>query len=346
MDVLDSEENQQADFANEPKTGGPKKGAAGNKLLQIITSLGVVWTLMVLVSLLTGRLLMVYYGMSTPDILANVSSFLTDFQGKLHPFRLAQMANTSIMFGGASFLMSYLITGKIFGFFEFNSGAKKSSALLIPIIFITVLPVVAFIAFYIKQIDWPEALDELAKMEAQMMLLQEGLIGVPKFGALAVNFLMIAIFPAIFEEFFFRGLLQKLLIQWRFAQKTGEVAEQQSDIKNGVHHSGIIIAGIIFGAFHFQVANFIPITLLGILMGYIYWWTKNLWYPILAHLFFNGIQAISFFVYSTLPQFKELSEIETLPILPTILSLVLCAGAIYLFYQLNKSTVHGIAELD
>jgi len=340
MDILDNESNKEGKFT-------PENGPIGvnNKFYQIATAMALVWTLMVLISLITGKILIAYYGFSTTEILSDVPYFLAEFKGRLNTFRFAQMTNTLVMFGATSLVMSYLITGKFLGFFETNIAANKKSTFLIPIIFLTVLPVIGSIAYQIGRIDWPDAFDAIAKMEAQMMLLQKGLIGIPKPEVFVVNFFMIAIFPAIFEELFFRGVLQKLLIQWRHSKKLGVVEDNQSAIQSGSHHVGIIVAGLIFGAFHFQIDNFIPITLLGILLGYIYWWTKNLWFSVLAHLFFNGIQAITFFVYSTNPKLKELSAVETLPFFQTLLSLVLCMGAIYLFYQLNRATAYGTTKL-
>jgi membrane protease YdiL (CAAX protease family) len=52
---------------------------------------------------------------------------------------------------------------------------------------------------------------------------------------LAVNFLMIAILPAIGEEFLFRGVLQKLFISWT---------------RN--NHAGVILEAFIFSFLHFQ----------------------------------------------------------------------------------------------
>ena len=89
------------------------------------------------------------------------------------------------------------------------------------------------------------------------------------------NLLVIAILPGIGEELIFRGIIQKHL---------GGL------LKNPL--AAIWIAAIAFSAFHMQFEGFLPRLVLGALLGYLYYWTKNLWVPIIVHAFNNGIQII------------------------------------------------------
>jgi len=90
-------------------------------------------------------------------------------------------------------------------------------------------------------------------------------------GRFALNMLMIAIIPAIGEELFFRGVLQKYL---------------GKGLKNV--HLAVFLTAIIFSFFHFQFYGFLPRLFLGVLFGYLFVWSGNLWLPILAHLVNNG----------------------------------------------------------
>lgn len=92
---------------------------------------------------------------------------------------------------------------------------------------------------------------------------------------LAVNLLMIAVIPAIGEELLFRGMIQRLLINWT----------------NNVHW-GILIASVLFSALHMQFFGFLPRTMLGILFGYLFLWTGSLWIPILCHFINNGTAVV------------------------------------------------------
>lgn len=89
----------------------------------------------------------------------------------------------------------------------------------------------------------------------------------------AINILIIAILPGIGEELIFRGILQKHL---------GHMLRHPI--------AGIWIAAAIFSAIHLQFEGFLPRMALGAILGYLYYWTGNLWVPIIAHAFNNGIQ--------------------------------------------------------
>lgn len=94
------------------------------------------------------------------------------------------------------------------------------------------------------------------------------------------NLIIIAILPGIGEELIFRGVLQK---QIGLMLKNPIVA--------------IWISAIIFSAIHLQFEGFLPRMVLGVVLGYLYYWTGNLWVPMLAHAFNNGIQIV--LIYAT-----------------------------------------------
>jgi len=94
------------------------------------------------------------------------------------------------------------------------------------------------------------------------------------FGGFTVNFIMIAVLPAIGEEFLFRGLLQRLFHEW---------------IKN--INVAIFLSAFLFGAMHFQFYGIFPRMMLGVMFGYLFYWTGSLWIPIFAH-FINNASAV------------------------------------------------------
>ncbi len=88
-----------------------------------------------------------------------------------------------------------------------------------------------------------------------------------------LNLVIIAILPGIGEELIFRGILQKQI---------------GGMLKNPI--VAIWLSAIIFSAIHLQFEGFLPRMVLGVVLGYLYHWTGNLWVPMLAHAFNNGIQ--------------------------------------------------------
>ena len=91
---------------------------------------------------------------------------------------------------------------------------------------------------------------------------------------------VIGIIPAIGEELLFRGLVQKIY----------------HELTNNIHLA-IGISAFIFSAIHLQFYGFLPRFLLGALFGYIYWWTKDLLFPITAHCFNNTFTLLMLFLH-------------------------------------------------
>ena len=83
------------------------------------------------------------------------------------------------------------------------------------------------------------------------------------------NIFLLAILPAISEELFFRGLIQKTFIG--IFQNTT---------------TGIIATSVIFGLLHFQIDNLLAIISASILFGFIYE-KRNILLTILLHFCFN-----------------------------------------------------------
>ncbi len=109
----------------------------------------------------------------------------------------------------------------------------------------------------------------------------EALLSTEKFGTYFFNLFIFAILPALGEEFVFRGFLMKV-----FAKK----------IKN--IHLNIFLVSILFSALHLQFFGFLPRLFLGIVLGYLYFWSKNLWIPIFVHFLNNGLTVTVYYLFN------------------------------------------------
>ena len=116
--------------------------------------------------------------------------------------------------------------------------------------------------------QWMRSQEDLALQLTQNMIGD----GTPQL--LAINLIVMALCPAITEEFFFRGALQRLIGKW-----------------NPNPHFVIWSAAILFSAFHLQFYGFIPRMLLGAYLGYLLLWTRSIWIPVFAH-FINNATAV------------------------------------------------------
>jgi membrane protease YdiL (CAAX protease family) len=124
--------------------------------------------------------------------------------------------------------------------------------------------------------DFLKGLEEwMRKLENEGAKTTETILKMSSVGGFLINLIVIAIVPAICEEFIFRGALQRTVLRI---------------IKNP--HFAIWTSAIIFSTIHFQFFGFFPRLLLGAGFGYIYFWTGSIWYTIFAH-FLNNAYAVS-----------------------------------------------------
>ena len=103
----------------------------------------------------------------------------------------------------------------------------------------------------------------------------ESLISTGTVGIMLLNLFVMAVVPAISEEFIFRGVFQRIL----------------ADIfRSG--HLAVWVTAFLFSAIHFQFFGFLPRFILGLVFGYLYLWSRTLWLPITAHFVNNAFPVI------------------------------------------------------
>lgn len=144
------------------------------------------------------------------------------------------------------------------------------------------------------------------------------------FSAFVLAFIVVAILPGIGEELLFRGLVQNGLHRWS---------------KNT--HVAIWLSAFLFSAIHLQFYGLFPRMALGAVFGYLYVWSGNLWYPIIAHITNNGLSLIVAYLFQLGIIEVNPEDTEALPIAYSVGGLVLCALLLFLFrnyYLKPKST--------
>jgi membrane protease YdiL (CAAX protease family) len=139
---------------------------------------------------------------------------------------------------------------------------------------------------------------------------------------LIINIFILAIIPAIAEELIFRGILQQILCKLFRSP-----------------HAGIWITAIFFSAIHMQFFGFIPRLILGLCFGYLYFWTSNLWLPIVAHFINNLVPVVMSWFFNWNDINEKASDLAgkqfLLPLVPTLISIV----CIYYFWTEYKRRV-------
>jgi sodium transport system permease protein len=136
---------------------------------------------------------------------------------------------------------------------------------------------------------------------------------------------IIALSPALCEEFLFRGyILDGLTRKWGAKW-------------------GIIVSGVLFGAFHLDPVRLIPASILGIIFGAVVWRRGSIFYSMTAHFINNGIAFA--LVYFGGQQLESLADPNALlPWWLFIASVALFAATFWLIMKENKSDTPGIIE--
>ena len=125
--------------------------------------------------------------------------------------------------------------------------------------------------------DWLSGVEQwMIEKEDNIDNLLELLITQGTIGAVILNIVIMSVLPAIREELIFRGVFQKILYR---LFRSGQAA--------------VWVTAFIFSAIHFQFFGFLPRFILGLVFGYLFLWTRNLWLPILAHFVNNAVPTIS-----------------------------------------------------
>jgi len=181
--------------------------------------------------------------------------------------------NHLIMFTGTAVLFAYwLKRGKwkvYFDTYRLDFGLLWSFILLL----VCAYPLISASAVVLEGVEWASEMDQSSIDALMKMLDMDG------FSDLLVNLMIVALLPAIGEELLFRGVLQKELI-----------ALMKSP------HVAIFVTSIIFSGFHLQVQGFLPKLIIGLILGYAYYWTKSIWYPMILHFINNAIPTFALYM--------------------------------------------------
>jgi uncharacterized protein len=138
---------------------------------------------------------------------------------------------------------------------------------------------------------------------------------------LLIALFLVGVMPAVGEELFFRGILQKLFIQ--IFKKAWP---------------GIIFTGFLFSAIHMQFMGFLPRMALGIILGSLYWYSGSLYASMLGHFVFNSINIL--FVYSKV---ADLGSKTSYSLGFTAIGILSLAGVVFLLNYLRKKSTTSYA---
>lgn len=222
-------------------------------------------------------------------------------------------------------LFLFILPAILYGFYIFRKNGLvgmdlgKSphvmNILLGLVLLLVAYPLVNFVHYInslIPLADW------MVSSEAQVAETLNKILNSKSPFVLVINILLVALMPALGEELVFRGILQKNL---------------SKILKNP--HFAIWLAATIFSGIHLQFEGFFARIMLGAIMGYSYYFTRNLWVPIIIHFMNNLIPVLAFMILG-----KDLTETTNIQNEFSWISLIIpilgVPALIYLFLNQNK----------
>jgi len=168
--------------------------------------------------------------------------------------------------------------------------AKKLPSIKIFIFAIVLLfianPLIGLLMEWNSAMQLPDFLsgleEKMRNMEDTAKVATEALIRGNNVSQLMANLVVMAVLPALGEEFLFRGFLMRYFSQF---------------IKN--IHFNILIVSILFSAMHLQFYGFLPRMALGMILGYFFYWSGSIWVPVLVHFINNGAVVLVYYLAET-----------------------------------------------
>lgn len=284
--------------------------------------------LLILVSLIITTLVSIF--VASPFIGKDmVNALLSDninSENNINILKYLQIINQIGLFLLPAILFSFVMNNNFSNYLNIDKKPKIKNLILSVLIICFSLPIINFLAEINQHLSLPGIFSSLETWmktsEEKANALSELFIKASSYKGLTINILIIALLPAISEEFFFRGILLRL-----FKEK----------IKN--IHIAVLISAIIFSALHLQFYTFLPRVFLGMLLGYLYLWTGSLWVPIFTHFANNSIAVIAnFLVDNKLTNFDP-DALSQSNIYTIIFSSLIAAYLIIQIYKTKKGDI-------
>jgi membrane protease YdiL (CAAX protease family) len=175
-------------------------------------------------------------------------------------------------------------------------------------------PVVQWLAQLNQHLPLPESvrLFEQTQLEMIRSVLESGL-------GVGFNVAMLALVPGICEELLFRGYAQR-----QFERASGPVA-------------GILLSGIIFGAYHLRPSQVLPLVVLGVYLAYLTWCTGSLWPAVIVHITHNALAVLAARYARTHPEYDlETVEQAAMPWYAVVAGFAIVGGVLYVLDPLAR----------
>jgi uncharacterized protein len=236
--------------------------------------------------------------------------------------KMAQAISVILTFIVPALLFALLTSPQKMGYLKLNQSPPLVLVLATLLLVFAMMPLINYLGELNSRMQLPACMagieEWMKNSEEELKKLTEAFLMMNGVGDLFINLFIVALLAAVGEEFFFRGSLQNILAEWM-----------------GNPHIAIIATSVLFSALHMQFLGFVPRMVLGVVLGYLYAWSRSLWVPILFHFMHNGAAVLIAYCIHTGSMDKEVETIGTNHSARyyVISCLILSAGLLYFIYK-------------
>lgn len=261
-------------------------------------------------------------------ILLDKNAVVTD--SVINKFKWAQLAGSIISFILPALFFGYYSSPKALPYVGVQKMIAPVLILASVLLLFCIQPFVGWLGEINAHIKFGSFQKSLEEIEAMYTRALQVFLKMKNAGDLLVNLFIIALLPAIGEELFFRGALQKSLLR---------ISERP--------WLAILISSAVFGLLHGTFFKLLPIFALGVLLGTVYHVTRNLWYTITIHFLNNSLAVLSVYYGSQSEILKKLANDDiSVPLYAALLSLAVAVGIIYFIKRKSDQVLPEIITND
>jgi hypothetical protein len=233
--------------------------------------------------------------------------------------RVVQVINVLFVMVLPSIFFSRTIHNKPFQYLKFSSVISGKQFFLLVSIVLAALMVSGSLGMLNEKIplptDWVSYFKEMEENYNKQVSVITNLNSISDYLAALI---VLGLLPALAEEMLFRGCLQQLL--------------------SGIFRQvwiGIILTSILFSIMHLSFYGFMPRLFLGLLLGYVFFKSGNIWHSIAIHFLNNAFALTQMYAVSLHGQPETEVLQENLPLYYGLVGSVLLFFLIKLF---NRET--------
>ena len=234
-----------------------------------------------------------------------------------------------------SVLFGFMFYPSIVEFFKMRFSRKQITITLCGVaVFVAMIPFVDCVTRWNNAMHLPESMATLeatirnmgleSERMMEMFLTENGSVWI-----FFANIVVMALIPAVSEEFIYRGAIQQTCAKW---------------FDN--HHIAIIVTAAVFSLIHFDLFNFIPRFIMGIVLGYLFYFSGSIWTSVCVHFFNNGVIVVMYYFTGYNSTESIAFDNTILNVILVILSLVVSAVLVYVGIRSIKKNVVSDSQIN